>query len=121
MRPDGFTEPTATIVWGALLKIGLDPREFVIWNSFACHPYNPLKGLLSNRRPLDEELDAGEPVLRQFLLLFPDSVVIAVGKVAEERLKAIGIDCVEVRHPANGGAGKFRQQLGEILGERKAV
>ena len=121
VRPDGFTEPTATIVWGTLLKIGLDPREFVIWNSFACHPFNPSKGLLSNRRPLDEELDGGEPVLRQFLSLFPDSVVIAVGKVAKERLKGLDIDCMEVRHPANGGAGKFRQQLGEILGERKAV
>lgn len=121
IKADGFTEPTATIVWGALLKEGLDPREFVIWNSFAWHPYNPSKGLLSNRRPLEEELNEGETVLRQFLSLFPDSIVIAVGKVAGERLKALDIDFVEVRHPANGGAGKFRQQLGEILYERKPV
>ncbi len=118
VKPNGFTEPTATIVWGALLKIGLDPREFVIWNSFACHPFNPSKGLLSNRKPLDEELDAGEPVLRRFLSLFPDSIVIAVGKVAEERLKGLDIDCMEVRHPANGGAGKFRKQVCEIVAGR---
>lgn len=121
IKADGFTEPTATIVWGALLKEGLDPREFVIWNSFACHPYNPSKGLLSNRRPLEEELKQGETVLRQFLSLFPDSIVIAVGNVAGERLEALDIGFIKVRHPANGGAGKFRQQLGGILDKRKTV
>ncbi|MDT8318660.1 MAG: uracil-DNA glycosylase [bacterium] len=118
IKVHGFTEPTATIVWRALLKEGIDPREFVIWNSFAWHPYNPSKGFLSNRRPLEEELNEGETVLRQFLLLFPDSIVIAVGNIAGERLKALGIDFIKVRHPANGGAGKFRQQLGAALDKR---
>lgn len=121
IKADGFTEPTATIVWGTLLKEGLDPREFVIWNSFAWHPYNPSKGLLSNRRPVEEELNKGEFALREFFSLFPDSLIIAVGNVAGERLEALGIDFIKVRHPANGGAGKFRQQLGGILDKRKPV
>ena len=121
VRPHGFTEPTATVAWGSLLNMGLDPRAFVIWNSFACHPFDSAKGLLSNRKPLEEELDAGEPVLRQFLSLFPDSLIIAVGNVAGERLETLGIDFIKVRHPANGGVGKFRQQLGEILDRRKPL
>jgi len=28
--PDGFSEPTATIVWGALLKIGVLPGESLV-------------------------------------------------------------------------------------------
>ncbi len=116
VRETGFSEPTATIVWECLLKLGVDPRSFVIWNTFAWHPFNPGKGILSNRRPTDEELAAGLPLLKAFLSLFPESTVIAVGKVAEKGLKALGIDCLEVRHPANGGAGKFRQQVGAIVG-----
>src|SRR5215216_4626094 len=27
--PDGFSEPTATIVWGALLQLGIKPDQFV--------------------------------------------------------------------------------------------
>ena len=115
VRPIGFTEPTATIAWGCLLNIGVDPRGFVIWNTFAWHPINPAKGMLSNRKPTDDELASGIPVLKAFLSLFPDAQIIAVGKVAEKELQNLGIDCLEVRHPANGGAGKFRRQMGEIV------
>ncbi|MBN1958324.1 MAG: uracil-DNA glycosylase, partial [Desulfuromonadales bacterium] len=65
VRPQGFTEPTATIVWGFLADQGIDPRRVVLWNAFPWHPYQPGKGLLSNRTPSDEELAAGHELLLQ--------------------------------------------------------
>src|SRR6266704_6091554 len=32
--PDGFSEPTATIVWSTLLRLKLSPADFVLWNAF---------------------------------------------------------------------------------------
>lgn len=115
VRLKGFSEPTATIVWDYLLKLGIPSREFVIWNTFPWHPYNPQKGLLSNRKPTDEEIKAGMKVLKAFLQLFKGSKVIAVGKVAEKELQSISVESVAVRHPANGGAGRFRKEISAII------
>lgn len=114
-QPLGFAEPTATMVWGLIADSGLSPYEFLTWNSFAWHPYNPQKGILSNRRPAPEEQKAGLPSLKNFLELFPRIHLIAVGKFAEECLRELGIRASCVRHPANGGANKFRTQMKALL------
>ena len=44
-RKNGFTEPTATIVWGMLLEAEVDPRAFLIWNAVPWHPFKPEKGI----------------------------------------------------------------------------
>jgi len=116
LKPHGFTEPTATIVWGFLAEQGLDPRSVVLWNAFPWHPYQEQKGLLSNRTPKDDELVAGHKILRQMLALGKFSTVVAVGEKSALQLQQLGIAAAKVRHPANGGAGKFRAQLLELLG-----
>ena len=116
VRSQGFTEPTATIVWGFLAEQGIDPRSVVLWNAFPWHPYQSTKGLLSNRTPKDDELVAGHRVLRQLLELGKFAQVIAVGEKSAAQLQQLGIAAAKVRHPANGGAGKFRSQMLELLG-----
>ena len=76
--PNGFSEPTATIVWGALLKIGVLPDEFVLWNAFPWHSFDPHRGLLSNRMPNKSEQLTGRPVLKDFLELFPCEQIVAL-------------------------------------------
>jgi Uracil DNA glycosylase superfamily len=117
LRPAGFTEPTATIVWGFLAEHGIDPRRMVLWNAFPWHPYQPHKGLLSNRTPKDDELGAGHHILHRMLELGQFRSVIAVGEKSAAQLAQLGIVARKVRHPANGGAGKFRRQLLAIMQE----
>ncbi len=113
--PDGFSEPTATIVWGALLKIGMLPTEFVLWNVFPWHSFDPRRGLLSNRMPNNSEQAAGLPVLKVFLELFLCEQVFALGKIAAAQLEQLGVNAHCVRHPASGGAKLFRQQIARIV------
>ena len=116
---DGFSEPTATIVWSLLLRLGLKPEEFVLWNAFPWHSFNPRRGLLSNRMPKQSERPAGLSVLKAFLDLFPCEEIIALGNVAASQLKELNVECHRVRHPASGGARLFRQQIGKIVAQLK--
>ena len=113
--PNGFSEPTATIVWGALLKIGIVPDEFVLWNAFPWHSFDPQRGLLSNRMPNKAEQLSGRPVLKAFLELFPCEQIVALGKIAAAQLKQLDLNAHCVRHPASGGAKRFRQQIARIV------
>lgn len=115
LKKKGMTEPTATIMWKAIYNLGIDPFEVVLWNALAWHPYNPDEGMLSNRTPTDEELKQGYPSLKAFLSLFPDAQCIAVGRKCEQSLTNFGISYIPVRHPANGGAPKFRRQMKELV------
>jgi uracil-DNA glycosylase len=115
--PDGFSEPTATIVWSTLLKLGLRPEQFVLWNAFPWHSFDSRRGMLSNRTPTESERPAGLPVLSAFLDLFSYNKVIALGNVAASQLKELNVEMHLVRHPASGGAKLFRQQIAKIVQE----
>jgi hypothetical protein len=115
--PDGFSEPTATIVWGTLLGLGLKPEEFVLWNAFPWHSFNPRRGLLSNRMPNRSERSAGLSVLKAFLDLFPCEEIVALGNVAASQLKELNVESHRVRHPASGGARLFRKGIGTLVKE----
>jgi hypothetical protein len=114
--PDGFSEPTATIVWSSLLRLGLKPEEFVLWNAFPWHSFDSRRGMLSNRMPTKQERSVGLSVLEAFLDLFPCDEIVALGKVAASQLENLNVKALRVRHPASGGAKLFRQQIGKIVG-----
>ena len=118
VKKDGFTEPTATIVWERLIRSGFDMKEFIFWNAFPWHPYNPKKGILSNRTPSDAELEKGKSVMNELLSIMNVTKIIAVGEKARVQLEKTGIYAPAVRHPANGGAGKFREQIINVIGSK---
>jgi hypothetical protein len=109
--PEGFSEPTATIVWGTVLERGLRAEQFILWNAFPWHSFDSHRGMLSNRMPNESERSAGLLVLKVFLKLFPCRQVVALGKIAAAQLQKLGVNAYCVRHPASGGAKLFRQQI----------
>lgn len=115
IRKDGFNEPTATIVWSHLLGAGLDPYEFAIWNALPWHPWHKSKGLLSNRTPADSEFAAGHKRLLDLIDILKPQQLVAVGEKAAIQLATLQLDFVKVRHPANGGAVKFREQFSALI------
>jgi len=108
-----FSEPSATIVWGTLQALGL-AEQVILWNAF---PWHPMKGEEphSNRTPSQQELSDGLPVLEMLLDHYQGIVIIAVGKKAAHTLTTLGIKpACEVRHPAMGGANKFREGMAQF-------
>src|SRR5262249_49804594 len=87
--PDGFSEPTATIVWSTLVRLGLKPEQFVLWNAFPWHSFDPCRGMLSNRMPNKSERSNGVSVLSAFLNLFSCDEVVALGNIAASQLKEL--------------------------------
>ncbi|MUP59493.1 hypothetical protein C3L56_05735 [Veillonellaceae bacterium M2-4] len=109
-RDKGMNEPTDTYVWNALITHRLSPFNVVLWNIFPFHPHK--KNLFSNRTPTDKELRQGLIFTQKLLTLFQRPPHIgAIGKKAAMTLANAKINCVTMRHPANGGATLFRQQF----------
>lgn len=100
-------EMTASIIWNTLVKYD---KVVLAWNAFPFHPHK--KGNeTSNRTPLKKELLLGEKPLLQMMDLFHIEKVIAMGNKAEESLNKLGIACVKVRHPAQGGKNDFMEGM----------
>lgn len=108
-----WSEPSATIVWGALHELGIADKA-VLFNAVPWHPMGK-NGIHSNRTPTPDEKAAGLPYLSWFLGLYPDAFVVALGNTAAENLDEVGVEYTKVRHPANGGATKFREGIRELL------
>jgi uracil-DNA glycosylase len=114
LKLKGFSEPTGTIVWGHLINSGINPRDVILWNAFPWHPYNPDLNFFSNRTPSREEFKEGSEILTSLIKISCANNIIAVGEKAYELLCSLGIEAKKVRHPANGGAKKFREQFSRM-------
>jgi hypothetical protein len=106
-RPEGYKEMSGSIVHGLLGELGLEHRV-LLWNTVPAHPHPPGRPL-GNRAPSMPERRAGGTVLGQLLELVDPLAVVPVGKIAERSLDELGIASLpSVRHPAQGGATRFR-------------
>lgn len=113
-RPLPFSEPSATIVWKALHKLGI-AEHTVLWNALQMHPHKP-GNIRSNRTPSPAEILLGRPALQTLIAAFPHARIVAVGKKAEGLLQDMDVRVAAcVRHPANGGATAFAAGLKALI------
>jgi hypothetical protein len=105
-----WVERSATMVWETLGE----RRDCLLWNAFPWHPFGP-GNPLSNRPP-GVDVKAGLAALQCLLGLFAEAQPVAIGRVAERALAAIGRETTYIRHPSRGGKRKFVQGIGELLG-----
>lgn len=109
-KTDPVGEYSANAVWG---MIGRVPGIPLIWNAYPLHPFK--RGdPRTNRTPRKKEVESARHILSDLIEIFEPRTTIAVGRVAEKLLGEYGLNCVYVRHPANGGIGKFRRGIAEI-------
>jgi hypothetical protein len=119
-RNKPFSEPSATIVWNTIRDLGLEGRV-ALWNAFPFHPY-AAGDPMSNRTPTADELDFGGRFLSRLLNeVLPAGVrLLAVGGHAAGTLRGLGFevpDAHALRHPANGGATKFRNGMAAVFAQ----
>ena len=115
-RPEtafGFSEPTASIVWRELLALGIADRV-VLWNVFPFHPHRA-GAPLTNRTPSRAEVAAHLDIIADLQSRFPGARVICIGNTARDHLHPLAPELPTLRHPANGGASKFRDGLRQVV------
>ncbi|MBT2500939.1 uracil-DNA glycosylase [Curtobacterium sp. ISL-83] len=123
LGPEYLVPPAPTAPWEASSRVVHAALEDwsgplpVAWAIFPHHPF-VAPDPLTNRTPRPAEIRDGAPValaLREALgqaLGGADRVrVVAVGRKAQGALALAGIEAVAVRHPAQGGAREFTEQV----------
>lgn len=113
LRPNGFTEHSATILRRAFEAIDLDPRRVILGNAVPFHPAQP-DNVLRNRRPSRVELELGAHWLERFLSLMRPGRIAAVGQTARGVLPP---GTAVIRHPANGGSRQLRNDLSQLAAD----
>jgi uracil-DNA glycosylase len=109
-RTKAMSEITARVVWEVIEEI---EEPVLLWNAVMIQP--TAEDGYHNRTPRKKEILAFQDILQEILSAFEPEIIFAVGRTAERALRMLGIDAIYVRHPAHGGAEKFRGTIRRIL------
>jgi hypothetical protein len=122
LGPEYLTPPEPTAPWEASSRVV--QAALAQWNgplplTWAIFPHHPFAApdRLTNRTPRPAEVRDGAPVALALLGALRASSstgrvrVVAVGRKAQGALALAGIDADAVRHPAQGGAKQFTEQV----------
>ena len=107
-HPQAPWEASSRVVWATLREWpGPIPLS---WPVYPLHPF--LAGdPRSNRTPRPGEVRAGAPAALELIRALGIETVVAVGRKAQGALAVAGVHADAIRHPAQGGAALFAEQL----------
>lgn len=109
-----WSEASSTVVQKVFQELSAPP---LVWPAFPLHPHQRGKHE-SNRTPTAAELRRdGQPQLQQLIELYQPRHIAALGNVGMATLTLLGIEATKIRHPAHGGAPKFRAGLLALMQE----
>jgi uracil-DNA glycosylase len=107
-------EATSKIMWDVLDEAQTS-RLPLLWAVFPNHPHI-VDNIMTNRKPTKSEIADYSRVLSLLLKVYPIQYIAAIGNVAYDTLSS-NTDCpvIKLRHPARGGAKKFKDGLHSLL------
>lgn len=107
-EPQARWEASSRVYWDTMRQwAGPLPLS---WPVYPHHPF--LAGRpQTNRTPRSSEVRAGAPVAEELIRALGIETIVAVGRKAQGALAEAGIEAPAIRHPAQGGARMFTDQL----------
>lgn len=107
-NPQAPWEASSRVVW-ATLRDWRGPLP-LSWPVYPLHPFSA-GDPKTNRTPRPAEVRAGAPVALELIRALDIETVVAVGRKAQGAIAAAGLEAPAIRHPAQGGASLFAEQL----------
>ncbi|WP_062112266.1 uracil-DNA glycosylase family protein [Aureimonas sp. AU40] len=103
---------TSREIWNAM------PASLpLFWNAVLFHPHRGVRPL-RNRTPTWTEIAEHREVLAMIVAIFEPRRILCIGRVAQRAADGLGIPATYVRHPAQGGAVRFRAGVAAFLDNR---
>ena len=112
LHGEPLKEYSGGIYWRALLPHW---GRFWTWNAVPFHPHKP-GDPLTIRAPRAREIRRFADALGAVVEATDPRRVVALGRVAERALAAVGVASTYVRHPSQGGATRFREGMADVFG-----
>ena len=107
-HPQAPWEASSRVVW-ATLRDWRGPVP-LSWPVYPLHPF--VAGTPhSNRTPRPAEVRAGALVALELIRALEIETLVAVGRKAQGAIASAGLEAPAIRHPAQGGAAMFAEQL----------
>ena len=98
---------TANYLWKEIDRIGVIP---LLWNTVLYHPHKE-GNQMSNRKPKKHEMSFFKPIFVELLDIFDFDRIFCIGKVADNFVSSMGMECIYLRHPSMSGINQFKSGL----------